>query len=170
MTLKDLFDAFLALIESDEWEAVNEGASLTEEEQEAADKAMDEDLLSIAKAAKPWFKFPRCSINWDETAVNAGENADKVNFIKANPEDPDITNTEIQILAAFMKMIWYGRVIDSWENLRPLYTERDFSPGKMLAEFKGRAADQKKNALDLERVYYRSINGKPFDFSRLAGG
>jgi len=29
---------------------------------------------------------------------------------------------------------------------------------------------EKYNALKLERVYYRSYNGKPFDFTSLAGG
>lgn len=156
MTLQDLFDAFLAQVESDEWETMS-------------DFETDIDLLSVAKAAKPWFKFPRCSLDWEEIDFSEGEEnsvtPNKVNFV-----DQTITNTEIQILAAFMKMIWYGRVVDSWENLRPLYTERDFSPGKMLAEFKGRAADQKKNAQDLERVYYRSVNGKPFDYKQFAGG
>ena len=68
-----------------------------------------------------------------------------------------------------MKAQWYDRVVDSWENLRPYYTERDFSPGKMLGEFRGRASEQLTKAKQLEAIYYRSIGGKPFDYTQLAG-
>ena len=142
MKLQDLFNAFLSLIQSDEW------ATLT-------DLQMEEDLEDIALAAKPWFKFPRCGLEYDAQG----------NFI-----DTKISNTELQIWAAFMKMIWYSRVVDAWENLRPLYTERDFSPGKMLSEFNSRWEKQVKYAQQLEARYYRSIEGKPFDYTKLAGG
>lgn len=142
-SVQSLFDAFLALIESDEWEALEEFQAQI-------------DFKQLALAAKPWFKFPRCSLEWDEEGKN---------FI-----DENMSNDEIQVLALFMKSLWYDRVVDSWENLRPYYTERDFSPGKMLGEFRGRASEQLKKAKALESVYYRSIKGKPFDYSRLSGG
>jgi hypothetical protein len=142
-SVQSLFDAFLALIESDEWEALEEFQAQI-------------DFKQLALAAKPWFKFPRCSLEWDE---------DGKNFI-----DENMSNDEIQVLALFMKSLWYDRVVDSWENLRPYYTERDFSPGKMLGEFRGRASEQLKKAKALESVYYRSIKGKPFDYSKLSGG
>lgn len=141
--VQDLYDAFFALIESDEWD--------TWDEYETA-----EDLNQIALAAIPWFKFPRCSLEWDAEAEY---------FL-----DPNITNVEIQVIALFMKALWYGRVIDSWENLRPLYTERDFSPAKQLGEFRQRQDAQMKAAKDLEKVYYRSINYNPFDYKKFAGG
>jgi hypothetical protein len=142
-SVQSLFDAFLALIESDEWEALDEFQAQI-------------DFKQLALAAKPWFKFPRCSLEWDENGKN---------FI-----DENMSNDEIQVLALFMKSLWYDRVVDSWENLRPYYTERDFSPGKMLGEFRGRASEQLKKAKALESVYYRSIKGKPFDYSKLSGG
>lgn len=141
--VQNLYDAFLALIESDEWDALDE-------------TQVDIDLRQLALAAMPWFKFPRVSLDWDTEGQF---------FV-----DENITNTEIQIVALFMKSLWYDRVVDSWENLRPYYTERDFSPGKMLGEFRGRAQEQLKKAKELEKIYYRSIKGKPFDYKTFAGG
>lgn len=141
MKVQDLFNAFLSLIQSDEWNVLT-------------DLQMEEDLTAIAKAAQPWFKFPRCSLEYDANG---------------NFTDNSIGNAEIQVWAAFMKMIWYSRVVDSWENLRPLYTERDFSPAKMLSEYNNRWNEQKKYAEKLEAVYYRSVNGKPFDYTQLVG-
>lgn len=141
--VQNLYDAFLALIESDEWEALDE-------------LEMEMDLRQIALAAQSWFKHPRCSLDWDANAEY---------FV-----DEKISNKEIQVWAAFMKMLWYGRVIDSWENLRPLYTERDFSPAKQMEAFSGRASQQEKHAKDLEKVYYRSIDWKPYDYTKFAGG
>ena len=141
--VQNLFDAFLVLIESDEWDAL--------EELEA-----QIDFKQLALAAKPWFKFPRCSLEWDSTGK----------FFT----DERITNDEIQVLALFMKSMWYDRVVDSWENLRPYYTERDFSPGKMLGEFRGRASEQLKKAKALESIYYRSVGGKPYDYKTFSGG
>lgn len=138
-----LYDAFLALIESDEWDVLEELQA-------------EMDFKQLALAAKPWFKFPRASLEWDTEGK----------FFT----DEKIGNEEIQVLALFMKSLWYDRVVDSWENLRPYYTERDFSPGKMLGEFRGRAEEQLKKAKDLEKVYYRSIKGKPFDYKTFAGG
>lgn len=143
VAVQQLYDAFLALIESDEWDAWEE----TE---------MYADLEQLADAAKPLFKFPRCSLEWDAEAKY---------FL-----DEKITNTEIQIIAAYMKALWYGRVVDSWENLRPYYTERDFSPGKMLGEFRQRHDSQIQAAEKREAIYYRSVNGKPYDYTKLAGG
>lgn len=140
--VQDLYDAFLVLIESDEWDQLEENAA-------------NIDFQHLAMAAIPWFKFPRCSLEWDENAE----------YFK----DENITNTEIQIIALFMKALWLNRVIDTWENLRPYYTERDFSPAKQLSEFRSRQQDQMKQAKDLEKVYYRSIKGKPYDYTTFAG-
>ena len=142
ISTEKLFNAFFVLIESDEWDTWEESD-------------VEKDLTALMVAAIPFFKFPRCSLELTE---------DGKNFV-----DDKITNTEFQILAHFMKYIWLGRVIDSWENLRPLYTERDFSPAKQLAEFRERQDMVGKAAKELESVYYRSIDRKPFDYTSLAG-
>ena len=68
-----------------------------------------------------------------------------------------------------MKCEWLNRTILTWENVKPLYEERDFSQANLLDKFTQILEKEKYNAEKLERIYYRSINGKPFDFSRLAG-
>lgn len=140
--VQKLFDAFFVLIEGDEWDTWDE-------------EMINQDLTQLALAAVPWFKFPRCSLEWDE---NMGFFVDEA-----------ITNDEIQVIAQFMKYIWFSRVVDSWENLRPFYTERDFSPAKMLGEFRQKQDAQFNNAKELEKVYYRSVNKKPFDYKKLSG-
>lgn len=141
MKKQEVYNAFLTLILSDEWETMEE-------------LEIENDLKAILMAAIPHFKFPRISLEYDQ------ENDD---FIS------ELTNNEVQVLAQFMKLIWYGRVVDSWENLRPYYTERDFSPGKMLGEFRGRLSDQERTARKLENVYYRSVNEKPFNYGLMGG-
>ena len=68
-----------------------------------------------------------------------------------------------------MKCEWLNRTIMTWENIKPLYDERDFSQANLLSKFMDALEKEKYNALKLERVYYRSINQKPFDYTKLAG-
>lgn len=134
-----VYDAFLAKILDDEW------GFWTEEE-------VKQDLRSLLEGAIPWFKFPRVSL-------------DRGDFGFEN----DLSNTEIQILATYMKCEWLNRTILTWENVKPLYEERDFSQANLLAKFQSMLEAEKYNALKLERVYYRSYDNKPFDFTSLAG-
>jgi hypothetical protein len=77
---------------------------------------MKEDWKSILKGAIPQFKFPRVSLD-----------------IEIEPETEeevfsgDLDNEEVQILATYMKCEWLNRTILTWENVKPLYEERDFS-------------------------------------------
>lgn len=133
-----VYDAFLAKLLDDEW-------SVWEEED------MQEDWKAILKGALPWFKFPRVSLDTD------GDQ-----FVE------DLNNEEIQILATYMKCEWLNRTILTWENVKPLYEERDFSQANLLDKFNQMLEQEKKNAARLEAVYYRSIQRKPFDYTRLA--
>jgi hypothetical protein len=47
-----------------------------------------------------------------------------------------LSNFEIQILAGYMKCEWLERTILSWENVKPLYVERDFSQANLLDKLK----------------------------------
>ena len=67
-----------------------------------------------------------------------------------------------------MKCEWLNRNILTWENIKPLYEERDFSQANLLAKFQSMLEAEKYNALKLERVYYRSRKGKSFNYSQLA--
>jgi hypothetical protein len=82
----------------------------------------------------------------------------------------DLGNEEIQILADFMKCEWLNRCIMTWENVKPLYEEKDFSQANLLDKLGEALETQEKKAREREAIYYRSRKGKPFDFSRLAGG
>jgi hypothetical protein len=103
--------------------------------------------------ALTWFKFPRTSLEINEEG-----------FIN------DLSNEEIQIIADFMKCEWLNRCIMTWENVKPLYEERDFSQANLLDKLDNLYKAQEEKALRREAIYYRSIKGKPFDFSKLAGG
>lgn len=133
-------EAFLSRILEDEWQHW----MLEEAEQ---------DWYQIMINALTWFKFPRTSLEINEDG-----------FIN------DLNNEEIQIIADFMKCEWLNRCIMTWENVKPLYEERDFSQANLLDKLGNLYRDQEEKALRREAIYYRSIKGKPFDFSKLAGG
>ena len=139
-SVRKVYDAFLAKMLDDEW----------------ADWDLDEiktDWKAMLMGALPWFKFPRVSLEIDEE-----EDA----FVE------DLSNEEIQILATYMKCEWLNRTILTWENIKPLYEERDFSQANLLDKFNQTLAAEKKNAQRLEANYYRSVNRKPFNYRDLA--
>ena len=133
-----VYEAFLARILEDEWE------TWQIEDAEA-------DWRQILEAALPWFKFPRVSLDHDSNGFSG-----------------DLKPVEIQIIANYMKCEWLNRCIMTWENVKPLYVERDFSQANLLDKLKQMLVEERSNALALESVYYRSRDGKPFDFTRLA--
>ena len=135
-----VYDAFLSRILEDEWQQW----MLEEAEQ---------DWRQILENAITWFKFPRISLDHNEEG-----------FVS------ELTQAEIQVLADFMKCEWLNRCIMTWENVKPLYEERDFSQANLLDKLNGALEFERKKANQREAIYYRSRNGKPFDFSKLAGG
>lgn len=137
-SFQKVYDAFLVKMLEDEW------VEWDEEE-------VNEDLFNLLQGAIPWFKFPRKSLDYTEEG-----------FVE------DLDNIEIQILACYMKCEWLNRTILTWENIKPLYEERDFSQANLLSKFNETLEAEKYNALKLERIYYRSIKGTPFDYTKLA--
>ena len=135
-----VYTAFLSRILEDEWQQW----MLEEAEQ---------DWRQIMENAITWFKFPRVSLEHDDEG-----------FVS------DLGQAEIQIIADFMKCEWLNRCIMTWENVKPLYEERDFSQANLLDKFTSTLESERKNAQWRESIYYRSRDGKPFDFSKLAGG
>ena len=138
--LSTIYNSFLAKMLDDEW------SNWTREE-------VAEDLYQLLLGAIPWFKFPRVDLTIEDD-----------HFLG------ELTNVEIQILATYMKCEWLNRTILTWENVKPLYEERDFSQANLLDKLSNLLEEEKTKASQLERIYYRSRKGKPFDFSRLAGG
>ena len=51
-----------------------------------------------------------------------------------------------------MKCEWLNRTILTWENVKPLYEERDFSQANLLDKFNQMLEAEKYNALKLERI------------------
>ena len=135
-----VYEAFLSRILEDEWQNW-----LIEEAQQ--------DWFQIMSNAITWFKFPRVSLEFDENG-----------FVD------DLNNEEIQIIADFMKCEWLNRCIMTWENVKPMYEEKDFSQANLLDKLKSLQETQEEKATKREANYYRSRKGKPFDFSKLVGG
>ncbi len=134
-----VYDAFLSKILEDEW------GFWTEEE-------IKQDLRSLLEGAIPWFKFPRVSLNRGDDGF-----------------ENDLSNEEIQIIATYMKCEWLNRTILTWENVKPLYDERDFSQANLIDKFNAMLAGEQKHAAKLESIYYRSVNKVPFPYRKLAG-
>lgn len=139
-SFQTVYDAFLAKQLDDEW------VQWDLEDIEA-------DWKAILMGALPWFKFPRVSLE-----INENEDG----FVE------DLSNEEIQILATYMKCEWLNRTILTWENVKPLYEERDFSQANLLDKFNQMLAAEKKNAQRLEATYYRSVQRRPFGYSQMA--
>ena len=134
-----VYEAFLARILEDEWQ------DWLIEEAEA-------DWRQILEAALPWFKFPRVSLEHDENG-----------FVD------DLSHQEIQIIANYMKCEWLNRCLLTWENVKPLYQERDFSQANLIDKLGDAIKQERTNALAMESIYYRSRDGKPFNYSSMAG-
>jgi hypothetical protein len=133
-----VYEAFLARILEDEWDEW-----LIEE------AALDWRL--IMEAAIPWFKFPRVSLERTDEGFNEA-----------------LGSEEIQIIATYMKVEWLNRCVMTWENIKPLYNEKDFSQANLLDKLQNTLKAERDTAKELESIYYRSRKGKPFNFSSLA--
>ena len=135
-----VYAAFLSRILEDEW-------------QQWMMEEAEQDWRQILENAITWFKFPRISLEFDDNGFKE-----------------DLGTSEIQIIADFMKVEWLNRCIMTWENVKPLYEERDFSQANLLDKLESSLELERARAEKRESIYYRSRNGKPFDFSKLAGG
>jgi hypothetical protein len=154
MTSYDVvYSAFLSKVTADDWaneyEETVDGLLPTENAKE--------DLRQILENALPYFKFPRTSLARDEEGF-----------------ENDLSPEEIAIISEYMKVEWLDRTIHTWENVKVMYDERDWSPANLLKQFISLLERSEQKALRLERLYSRSITGedgmkKPFDFSQLAG-
>ena len=133
-----VYDAFHARILEDEWENW-----LVEE--------AESDWRQILEMALSHFKFPRVDLTHDDNGFSG-----------------DLGHEEIQIIANFMKCEWLNRCIMTWENVKPLYVERDFSQANLLDKLQNTLESELARAKEIESIYYRSRKGKPFSYSKLA--
>ena len=136
-----VYDAFLAKIEGDDW--------------------METEYLDIAK--RDWrmllsagvfhFRYPRISLRFDN------ENFEEI-----------LGNDEIQILSSLMRREWLDRTLATWDNIRALYSDKDFSQANFLDKLTKNAHQAKEDCESMLDDYDRSVNYKPNKiFSSLAG-
>ena len=148
-----VYDAFLARITADEWTLEEELAIVERDWQE---------LLNIAIFR---FKYPRVSLEKEEVESN-----DNPEGLKTYQFVDDLTNDEIQLLALYMKHEWVKRCIASWENIRQLYADKDFSQANHLDKLNKLEAAIANDVRRAEGIYDRSRAKRPaILFKKLAG-
>ena len=150
-----MYDAFLARITADEWTLEEELAIVERDWQE---------LLNIAIFR---FKYPRVSLEKEEVEPSSDDNPHE---LKIYQFVNDLTNDEIQLLALYMKHEWVKRCIASWENIRQLYADKDFSQANHLDKLNKLEAAIANDVRRAEGIYDRSRGKRPANlFKKLAG-
>ena len=147
-----VYDAFLARITADEWTLEEELAIVERDWQE---------LLRIGIFR---FKYPRISLEIEEVETEQEKQLPRYQFVN------DLTNDEIQLLALYMKHEWIKRCIASWENIRQLYADKDFSQATHLDKLNKLESAVNDEIHKFEGIYDRSRNKRPAElFKKLAG-
>ena len=104
ITLMDVYNAFLGKVNEDDWSHCYSKDDL---------EWFMKDWRTFLNAALAYFKFPRCSLEINEETQSF--------------KDTNMSQDEVQILATYMKYEWLSRTVDSWENIKTQYDEKDFS-------------------------------------------
>ena len=152
-----VYDAFLARITADEWTLEEELAIVERDWQE---------LLQMAIFR---FKYPRISLDIEEINSEESEEEDTPH-LKGYQFINDLTNDEIQLLALYMKHEWVKRCIASWENIRQLYADKDFSQANHLDKLNKLEVAIAREIHKAEGIYDRSREKVPANlFKKLAG-
>ena len=152
--LQKVYDAFLARVSSDEW--------TLPEELDIAKR----DWRMLLDMAIFRFRFPRIALDVIDAQESEGELQEALDEYFVNI----LTQREIQVLATYMKHEWIRRCIASWEEVKMLYSNKDFSQANHLDKLI-KASDQiDKECAKNAATYSRSIDNQPFDYTQLAGG
>lgn len=151
-----VYEAFLARITADEW--------TLEEELEIVER----DWLQLLNMAVFRFKYPRVSLEQLDYDHSSDDGCD---CLYSSPcFKDDLGNEEIQLLALYMKHEWVKRCIASWENIRQLYTDKDFSQANHLDKLIKMESSIRDEINNAEGIYDRVWNKRPSKrFSQLAG-
>ena len=146
--LLQVYDAFLARITADEWTLQEELA------------IVERDWRQLLRMSIFRFKYPRVSLEIEEAEGQTGV----YQFTE------DLTNDQIQLLALYMKHEWVKRCIASWENIRQLYADKDFSQANHLDKLNKLQAAIALEVQHAEGIYDRSRSKRPAElFKKLAG-
>lgn len=144
--LQTIYDAFLAKVEADDW-------ALTEMTEEGPSKDLLKDWGMILDAAIVQFRYPRVSLDYEGDSFKE-----------------DLGNDEIQVLANLMKLEWIRRCIATWDNIRQLYSDKDFSQANFLDKLNKTGEQVRDECRLLLDRYGRAENYKPNKlFKKLAG-
>ena len=141
-----VYGAFLSRVNEDDW-----AHCYTAEDMQW----FLQDWRAFLENAIGYFKFPQCSLEIDEA--------------RQVFTDERMSMQVVQVLATYMKQECLKRTIDSWENIKTQYDEKDFSQANLLKTFiqlKDQVIEEAKLA---ESIYYRSFQKRPFNYGRLAG-
>ena len=147
-----VYDAFLARITADEW---------TLEEELAI---VERDWQELLRMAIFRFKYPRVLLDTEQAYETIESKPQTMQFVN------DLSNDEIQLLALYMKHEWVKRCIASWENIRQLYADKDFSQANHLDKLNKLESAIQLEIHRAEGIYDRSREKRPADlFKKLAG-
>ena len=150
-----VYEAFLARITADEWTLEEDIAIVERDWQQLLD-------LAIFR-----FKYPRNSLK--KLEFDPDPNCDCNPLISCAFEG-DLDQDEIQLLALYMKHEWIKRCIASWENIRQLYADKNFSQANHLDKLNKLEAAVAEEIHKAEGIYDRSRNKRPAGiFKKLAG-
>lgn len=153
---RTVYGAFLARITADEW--------ALEEELEIVER----DWLQLLNMAVFRFKFPRVSLEQLDIDPNPYDQCECEVPTQCFKED--LGNGEIQLLSLYMKHEWVKRCIASWENIRQLYADKEFSQANHLDKLIKLESSLREEVKDAEGIYDRVWNKRPSGrFSQLAG-
>jgi hypothetical protein len=140
----DVFGAFLARIEEDDW--------LSDPDLEA----VEADMLEILKMAVFDFRFPRIGLE-----------------VTGNEFDNNLTNQEIQVLATLMKLHWLRRQANTYRLIKQQYSTKDYelsSQANHLDKILKSLEMTEREAKKAQNTYDRVRGNVPFSYGNLIGG
>lgn len=117
-----------------------------------SDRELTDELNILAARAIARFRFPRISLEWEQNC------ADECYFVN------EVTFSELEVIVAWMKVIWLEYQLSKERNYQNLYADKDvkaFSSGNLIASIVKALNEMTMQARKIEEFYYRSNNGIP---------
>ena len=128
---------------------------------------LDEELFNIAKRAINTFKFPRVKLDYKVFyAVRDDDDEDMLNEVEADNENAvphgyfinKITDKEIEVLLAWMKVYWIERFLSNSDDFENTYTDstiKTFSRANLVQQNLSRYNQFLAQAHEIETRYSR---------------
>lgn len=128
---------------------------------------LDEELFYIAKRAVNTFKFPRIKLDYTVFyAVRSDEDDNALEEVNENAEDAvphayftnNITDKEIEVLLAWMKVYWIENLLSNADDFENIYTDstiKTFSRANLIQQNTTRYKQFLEQAHEIETRYSR---------------